>query len=34
MAVNCMRFIGERIALVDATFAELEAAAQVEGEVP
>ena len=26
MAVNCMRFIGERIALVDATFAELEEA--------
>ena len=34
MAVNCMRFIGERIALVDATFAELEAAAQVEERVP
>jgi DNA (cytosine-5)-methyltransferase 1 len=26
MAVNCMRFIGERIALVEATFAELEEA--------
>jgi DNA (cytosine-5)-methyltransferase 1 len=34
MAVNCMRFIGERIALVEATFAELEAAAQVAKEAP
>jgi DNA (cytosine-5)-methyltransferase 1 len=34
MAVNCMRFIGERIALVDAVFSELDAAAQVEAEVP
>lgn len=34
MAVNCMRFIGERIALVDAVFSELDAAAQTEGEVP
>ena len=34
MAVNCMRFIGERIALIEDTFAELDAAAQVEAEVP
>ena len=32
MAVNCMRFIGERIALIEDTFAELEGAEAVEGE--
>jgi DNA (cytosine-5)-methyltransferase 1 len=32
MAVNCMRFIGERIALVDAVFSELEAASGDESE--
>jgi len=34
MAVNCMRFIGERITLIEDTFAELEAAAQVAKEAP
>ena len=34
MAVNCMRFIGERIALVEATFAELEAAQTTDREAP
>jgi hypothetical protein len=31
MAVNCMRFIGERIAFIEDTFAELEGAEAVEG---
>ena len=34
MAVNCMRFIGERIALIEDTFAELEGAAVSTREIP